>query len=50
MDGVRETIYTLRLLAQCNRLTRYERDCIKYALIILEDYVGESNARSITGG
>lgn len=38
MDGLRETVYALRVLVNCNRLTAYERATIKYALVIVEDY------------
>lgn len=35
---MRETVYALRVLVNCNRLTAYERATIKYALVIMEDY------------
>ena len=37
MEGLREALFTLRILAQCNRLTTYERAAIKYALFLLEE-------------
>lgn len=37
MDGLRDALYTLRVLAQCNRLTKHEREAVKYALVLLED-------------
>lgn len=41
MDGLRDTIYVLRLLSTSPRLTKYERDCIRYALAFLYDSFGE---------
>lgn len=41
MDGLREAIFTLRLLTQCNRLTAYERAAVKYALVLLSEYQEE---------
>lgn len=41
MDGLREALFTLRTLCQCNRLTAYERAAIKYALVLLSDWVEE---------
>lgn len=37
MDGLRDAIFTLRFLATSPRLTKYERDCIRYILALLEE-------------
>lgn len=37
MDGLTKTIEVLRRLVNYVRLTPYERDALKYALVVLEE-------------
>lgn len=37
MDGLTRTLEVLRRMVNCVRLTPYERDALKYALVVLEE-------------
>ena len=37
MDGMKQAVEVLRLLAHSPRLTPYERDAVKYALVLVEE-------------